>query len=443
MFNIREIAKILDGQLINYKDNFTVTGISTDSRDKLEGKLFIPLIGEKFNGHDFIKQAVAKGAFAALTSEDKNFGENITLIKVTDTLEALGKIAKYYITKNRFKVIAITGSAGKTTTKDILKHVTGFYGTEKNYNNLIGVPLTILNADKNENFIILELGINTPGEMEKLNNITTPEYVIITNIGYGHLEGFGSLTNVFKEKSLLIKNNPDLVKGFIHENIDIRGNNIFTFGESEEVHCKLLASHSDCIKNSIRFSYKNKEYQINTKLLGKFNAFNIISVFMTALELGFDDEFILKRIESFTPSDKRSVMLKTDKSYYIFNDCYNANFDSFRGAIDLVNELNVFGKKIAVIGDMFELGKFSKELHSKLGEIISESDIKYIVGTGELIKNTLRNINKHHKLVKYFHNKDEIVNFINSNAKSGDLLLIKASRGMKFEEITEKILKYA
>ncbi len=441
MFRLKELTEVLNGELLNFKEDIHISGISTDSREELKGKLFIPLIGEKFNGHNFIEQAFKKGAVASLSSEDRKINSEKPIIKVEDTLISLGKIAKYYIEKNNFKIIGITGSAGKTTTKNLLKHVTEFFGTEKNFNNLIGVPKTILSAKGNNEFIIVEMGINKIGEMEKLVNITTPEYAVITNIGLGHLEGFGSLIKLFKEKSLIIRNNPDLIKGFIHDKIDLNGQNILKFGCTENSHCRLIKSESDIFKNKIKFSYKGKIYSLVSKLLGRFNALNIINVFMIAVELGFDEKQVLEKIENFIPDEKRSEIIQTKENYYIFNDCYNANFESFREAIELMNEINISGKKIAVIGDMFELGQLSEELHSKLGEYISQSNIDIVVGTGELIKWSLNNINKTKKTVKYFKDKSKIIEFLKKTISESDLLLIKASRGMKFEEITEGILR--
>ncbi len=443
MFRVKEIAKILNSELVKCNKDTYISGISTDTRKDVKGKLFIPLKGSNFNGHDFVELSIKNGASAVLVSEDRNWSQNLPIIKTDDTLKALGKIAKYYAEKNNFKIIAITGSAGKTTTKNILKHITKFYGTEKNFNNLIGVPLTILNAKEEEEFIIVELGINIVGEMAQLNDITTPEYAIITNIGYGHLEGFGSVLKVFEEKSLIIRNNSDLIKGFVHENIDIKGEKIFTFGESENTDCRLIESISDCYRNRVRFSYKEKIYNIESKLLGKFNALNIVTAFLVARELGFDDEYILQRLETFTPSDKRSEMIRSNKGFFLFNDCYNANFDSFKEAINFIDKLNVKGKKIAIIGDMYELGQLSEELHSKLGEIISNTNIDYVLGTGEFVKATLGNINKKDKVVKYFKNKEDIIDYINSNIGEEDIILLKASRAMKFEEIARGILNYS
>ncbi len=455
MMKINEIINATKGKLISGNHNLTVKGISTDSREDCSGKLFIPLIGENFNGHEYIFKAYENGASATLFHEDNcKLPENITCIKVNDTLAALGDIAKYQIEKNNIEVIGITGSAGKTTTKDLLKFVTGFKGTEKNYNNLVGVPLTILNLFENSKHLIVEIGTNIKGEIEKLTHITTPEYVIITNIGYGHIEGFGNIENVYKEKIGIVKNNNDLKKVFINIDNDILREKFFSnddfknvnfeiikFGRNKDADIKLIETVSDInTGNRVTFSYNNKIYKLTSKLLGEYNALNILAVFGMAKELGIDDNDILENIEKFKPVEMRGDIIKTSRSFTVINDCYNANYESFKEAVKLFNDLNNSGEKYLVIGDMFELGNMSDILHEKLGKVISDSGIKYVLCFGDKIKNTIEKIDNKKHYVRFFNNKKKVVNFLRNNLKTNDTVLIKASRGMKFEDIVNELV---
>ncbi len=447
MESLKDIIKAVNGYAENLS-HVSISGITTDTREDCSGKLFIPLKGVNFNGHDYIETALKKGAVAAL-SEKELLHNSDKIIKVKDTLDAYGKIAKYFIERDKIKIIAITGTAGKTTVKELLKHVTGFKGTEKNFNNLIGVPKTILEnvfQDKKSDFLIMELGVNCKGEMEKLRDITTPEFVLITNIGFGHLEGFGSVDDVFNEKLKIVYGNSNLEKCILNQSVfkKIEGKksrNIFKlFGEEEGADAVLLSSVSDFEKgNFIEFSYKNEKLKIHSKLLGTFNALNVLSVFLTAVELGFDKHEIISKTETFKPVKMRCEVYKSEKGVRIINDCYNANFDSFKSAITLFDSVNVIGKKYLVMGDMFELGDMSAELHKQLGKIVSLTGIDYVLCYGDLTGNIVENINGKSRFVKRFKNKSEITDFLNKNLKPEDAVLVKASRAVQFEEITEGI----
>ncbi len=449
MINLKEICKALNVEFSEseYQD-YEICGITTDTRESCKGKLFIPLLGKNFNGHDYIETAFRKGAVAALSEENIHCGKN-NIIKVENTLKALGNIAKYFIEKRKLKIIGITGTAGKTTTKELLKHTTGFQGTKNNFNNLIGVPKTVIenyfNNEKSE-YLILELGTNCTGEMEALRNITTPEFVLITNIGYGHIEGLGSLEEVFKEKFSLINGNGDVEKAVVNRKIvedfnpHIKDYELLTFGEDEKSDICLVSSMSTVSRgNKINFSYKGKNFEVKSRLLGKFNALNILSVFLTAKELGFEENFILSKIESFNPVNMRCEIFKNGNGVTIINDCYNANYDSFCSAVSLFNDMDVKGRKFIVMGDMFELGELGEELHLKLGELIAGTKIEFLLCYGELVDNTIKKITDNKKFVKKFNSKNEIIDFLKKNISDNDAVLIKASRAMKFEEITEGI----
>ncbi len=453
MMNVKEIVNFSKGRLIQGSEDTIISGITTDTRESCEGKLFIALEGSNFDGHNFAKSAYDKGAVAILTHKIlQDLPSNIAVINVEDTLTAMGMLANHWLIKNGIDVVAVVGSAGKTTTKELLRFITCFSGTDKNYNNLVGVPLTIFSLSPKSNKAVIELGSNAPKEIEKLRDITTPEYVIITNIGYGHVEGFGGIEGVFYEKISILENNSDLKKFYINADSDILNRKFFSdsrydylkdkmvkFGISEDADIRLLKTESSLSDgNVIDFLFYGKRYTVKAKLLGKHNALNIIAVFGIAKEFGFDDAFITEKISEFKPVNMRGEVSSNSKGFIVINDCYNANFESFTESVDFYSNLECSGKKYLVIGDMFELGNMSDELHIRLGKFISQKNIDCILGLGKMILFTINSINSG-KFSKVFETKDEIIKFLNSNLQKGDLVLFKASRGMKFEEIVRGI----
>ena len=451
MFDLEEVVKITNGYLLNDCISKThIKGITTDTREDCSEKLFIPICGENFDGHDFIKVAFDKGAVASLTEMklETSYEKERAVIKVKDTLKALGDIAKYWIEKNNIKVIGITGTSGKTTTKELLKHVTNYKGSFKNFNNLIGVPKTIL--DNNEKYIIVEMGANVKGEIRRLTEITSPEYVIVTNVGFGHIEGFKNIETVEKEKLSIIYDNSDIKFAVIHEslkdskylrNLQSFSKKIKTFGEEKKADAQLLKSESTLENgNSIEFTFNGKKFNIKCRLLGKYNALNVLAVFIMSSLLGFNEDEIVERIESFQPVEMRNEIFRSKAGYFIINDCYNANYESFKCAIELLNSLKVKGKKYIVMGDMFELGELSDELHLKLGDTLLDSNIDYVLAYGDKIKLSLKRLNKSKRFVKLFASREELAQFLSSKIGKHDIVLVKASRGMEFEKITGALM---
>ena len=445
MFSIAELLTFLNYCIYEYTEKVEknkdrkIKKISIDTRKDCKESLFIPLKGNNFDGHDFVYKAFEKGAIASLTERELN--EDYIMIRVNDCLYSLGEIAKNYREKSNIKTIGITGTAGKTTVKEIIGFLTDIPVPEENFNNLIGVPLTILERGKKDSYLILELGTNTEGEIKRLTEISEPEYVLITGIGFAHIEGFGSPERYAKEK-LRILQSPKLKKAVV--NCDSEFIKKFIPDELKE---KIIFYSADQINNFKQYP-DHAEYQIEldgvlynvkSNLFGFHNAVNFLGVLTLLKELKFDLNKAIEKFEKFKPVKMRFEVIDSKNGYKIINDCYNANFNSFLSAIDTLETIECNGKKILVAGDMLELGDYSTKLHTELGNILSKTDFEAIICIGDKIFDAYKSLNKNGKIVKYFSNKDEAVDFIKNILDKGDLILFKASRKLRFEEIIEKV----
>ncbi len=445
MFKLGEILTILNHCIYEVSErvkenlDLEIAKISTDTRKNCDNSLFVPLIGENFDGHDFIEKAFEKGAVASLT-EKKIVLDKKLIIKVRECLFSIGEIAKAYLQRENIKTIAITGTSGKTTVKEMLAFLTNFPSPEKSFNNLIGVPLTILEKGVKDNFLILEFGTNLKGEISRLTEIGCPEYVIITNIGYAHLEGFKSFEEYVFEK-LSILNSKNLKKAFVNVDNPI----IFPLLQKYDFNkvIKFSVSQIENFKNDLKGSeysliIDGKNYKVKSKLYGIHNAVNFLGVLHLLNELNFNLNDAIEKFETFDSVEMRFQVLNNG-FFTIINDCYNANFSSFTSALQTFNDFKTKGKKILVAGDMLELGSFSDELHKKLGKIINETDIDKVICIGNEIKSTYSEINNKPK--KYFSSINDAFNYLKEIIESDDIILFKSSRKLKLERLIEDLMR--
>jgi UDP-N-acetylmuramoyl-tripeptide--D-alanyl-D-alanine ligase len=422
--------------------------ITTDSRNLKEGDIFWALKGEKFDGNLFADQAIENGAALVISDSKKNAGKS-KLIIVEDTLEALQQFARRHRRELKIPVLAITGSNGKTTTKEliasILKKKYRTVATQGNLNNHIGVPLTLLSFDKNTEFGIVEMGANHEGEIKHLCEIAEPDYGLITNIGKAHLEGFGSYEGVIRAKTELYSylrtkqifvnaDNPLLTK---------HAKNIQTisYGTDPKVDVRgTIVSDNPFIKTAIT---KPKEFTVNTKLTGRYNFENIMAAVAIGLKFDLPENLISEALSEYQPKNNRSQIFNIKNSQIIL-DAYNANPSSIRAATE-----NLFaGSKqhaVLFLGDMFELGQYSQAEHKAVILDLTEKakhfpDKKvqvFLTGTAfnqaiESCKSVSRpkNIN-----FFKFENKQEICDYLKQLNFKNAQILIKGSRGMAMEEI--------
>lgn len=455
---VKDIIKMCNAKLIFGNEEEICDNFSKDTREINPGDVYIGIKGEKFDGSSFFEKALENGAKVCIL-ENTEIPETIkekykdrTIIEVTNTIEALQKIAKYKRSLYDIPVIAVTGSVGKTSTKDILASVISkkykVLKTEGNLNNHIGLPLTILKL-KDHTAMVVEMGMNALGEIRTLTNIAKPTICVITNVGTSHIGKLGSRENILKAKleilegmdktgTLVINNDNDMLNEWNKTNNTY---NVITFGIDNM--SNVMGSDIKLKEFSSEFVAKTDGKKLNVKVLvgGKHFVYNGLCAIAVGNLLGITDEKILDGILEFELTKNRMDVHKNSNNVIIINDCYNANYDSMKAAIEYLSRINA-DRKIAVLGDMLELGDYSKELHEKIGEIVASNKIDYLVTVGKEAKNILKkavdNGVKSENTFN-FNTNEEAIRLLKKMLKSGDAVLLKASNSMRFNEIVERI----
>ncbi len=453
--SLEEIAKMLGSNLEdeNFKD-VLVKGVSTDSRTIEENNLYIPLVGEVFDGRLFIKECQDKGASAFLIDRDTKIKNNIDIpyIRVDDTLKALQNLAKAY-RKDLIstKVIGITGSNGKTTSKDLIYEVLNRkYKCQKtigNLNNEIGVPKTILSLDSDCEVAIVELGTDNFGDISLTTDIARPDIAIITNIGDSHLEKLKTKEGIAKAKMEIIEalnpngkfiyNGDDPILNKVVKNYDINAD-IITFGQDENVDFKVLKEKNDGL--GVSFSCHNNLYKV--PLLGEHNIYNGSLAVLIGEIFKLDYSQIKEGLAQVTPANNRSQILEFD-GFDVLDDSYKSNPQSLISGLSTCKMLSGYANKIVVLGDMLELGEDEASLHYDVGTKIDQKDIHYCLFFGPLSKHmhegSLTNFPKNRSF--HFANKDDLIEKLKSLISKSTLVFVKGSHGMHMEEIIESIKK--
>ena len=407
------------------------SGICTDTRNIRNNSLFFALKGDHFNGNEFAHSAIDKGAYKVIIDEEKFMNDHSIL--VPNVLKTLQELASYHRTYLNIPIIALTGSNGKTTTKELLNVVLSkkfkTVATSGNFNNHIGVPLTLLNMDKSTELGIVEMGANHPGEIELLCTITKPDYGYITNFGKAHIEGFGSLEGVIKSKSELYQylraTNKTVFVNDNDKNQKKKSEHIkkFTFGnESQNCAPQLIDS-----SNELLLSFEG--LTIQSHLIGHYNFNNIAAAITMGSYFGVDRMNIKKAIESYVPSNNRSQIIKKETNTIIL-DAYNANPTSMMAALKNFIQSSS-PNKIVFLGDMFELGVTSEEEHQYISDYIE----KYLDGQCYLIGNAFYKTISNVENIKKYPSFENLKPVLESTSFSNTHVLIKASRGMALERI--------
>ncbi|MBU0743963.1 MAG: UDP-N-acetylmuramoyl-tripeptide--D-alanyl-D-alanine ligase [Gammaproteobacteria bacterium] len=455
---IAEVLTWTEADLIGGKPTSFISGISTDSRMIKEGELFVAINGQKYDGHNFIHQAINKKAVGVLVSRawlKRNRPQiaslNKPIMAVDDTILALGKIAKSYRKKFNIPVIAVTGSNGKTTTKDMIAAVlSGGFNILKSYgsfNNHIGVPLSLLKLTSQHQTVVLELGMNHKGEIRYLADIACPTMAVITNVAQAHLEFFNKPSDIVSAKCELLENlrlndlaivNADDKK--LYGQAKKYTTKLVGFGLNE--HCEYYASHVTNKNSGLEFLV-NKKHLFRLNILGKHNVYNALAAIAVADYLGIDMGQVKKQLTDFqlAPLRMETIVLN---GIQIIADCYNANPQSMEAAIGTLSEIGDKRRKILVFGDMLELGQFSVNFHRQLGEVIAKSEINILVTVGEESKYTaeaviacgMSKINVLECL-----DSEETYHVLKGILQPGDMVLLKGSRRVCLEKILENFVK--
>ena len=463
-FKVSDIINATAGSLERGNPATTISNISTDSRTLKEGDLFVALKGENFDGHDFVCQAIEKGAVGVVVSREiqglgdliKKLSANPCIIIVKNTTIALGDIARCYREKFNIPIIGITGSNGKTTTKDMTSAIlSGKYNVlknEGNLNNTIGLPLTLFRLSNEHQIAVLEMGISIPGEMSQLVRIAQPSLGVVTNVSATHLEFLGSIEGVAKEKQKLVEFSKDAVLNADVELVAkmakvVKGDVIF-YGikSSADVIAKDIVLDQDG-RPEFTVSIKkpvNAEEKIKLPSIGRHNIYNALAGISVGVVFGVEIDIIKFAIESYQPMSMRMQKIIID-GVTLINDTYNSNPVSMKLAIDFLRELKTSGRKILVVGDMLELGEKSDELHDSIGKYIGETcstDMLITVGEkASIIAESAIKSGISEDAVLVCKNNSEASDHLHRILKNGDIVLIKGSRGMKMEEIVKSLQK--
>ena len=456
---VKNILDVTNGELITGKEDDVCKSYSKDTRTIKDGDCYIGIKGENFDGNLFWKKALENGASTVIvqnvdiSSENKEKWANKNIIKVKDTLEALYSIARYKRSLYDIPVIAITGSVGKTSTKDIVANVVSkkykTLKTEGNNNNNIGLPFTILRM-QDEEAAVLEMGMNHFGEISLLSSIANPNICIITNIGTSHIGNLGSRENILKAKleilegskkqAVIVNNDNDLLHKWYGENKE--NYNIKTYGLIEN--SDVMAKDIVLKENSSDFTCKigNKEERITVPVGGEHFVLNSLCAITVGEVLGIEPDKIKSGIESFELTKKRMDIIELKNGVKIINDAYNASLESMKASLKVLSEFKG-NRKIAVLGDMFELGDFAKELHKKVGEEVAKNKIDILIASGENSKYMAEGAKKElgEENVYYLENKEDIESLLQKIVKSGDVILFKASNGMRYYKIAERMVE--
>lgn len=457
--NITTITTVCKGQLYlpeGYIDNGTeAAGVCIDSRLVQEGYVFIATKGARVDGHTFINQVAAMGALAAVV-EDVPEQLDIPCIKVDSSFQALKDIAAFYRQQLDIKVVGITGSVGKTSTKEFVATVLSEHyrvlKTEGNLNNEVGLPLTVLKIKEDTQVAVLEMGISEFGEMSRLSAIANPDICVITNIGTCHLENLGDRDGVFKAKTECFANLKSGGYVVLNGNDDkliavkeVGGRAPVRFGDRNVSQVYTTSVKSKGLLGSdvvICDNMDGAETSItaHVPLPGEHMVANAMAATAVAHILGLTSEEIAKGIESVKATQGRSNIIETDK-YVLIDDCYNANPVSVKAAIDLLG--NADGRKVAILGDMFELGTDECLLHEEVGKYASSHATEVIICIGELsahmYRGAMSELMCEAQEIVHFDTLDEAMDRIPAILQEGDTVLIKASHGMHFEKIVEAL----
>lgn len=454
--SIDAIIRMLDADYIENADiEEKIQGVCIDSRKVVEGNLYIPIHGVNNNGHAYVQQAVENGARAVLWERrEPNPPEKIVVILVDDTTAALQQLAKAYRDQLNMKVVGVTGSNGKTSTKDILASVLAkHFITQKtlgNFNNEIGVPLTLLSLSENCEAAVVEMGMENLQELSFLTQLVRPDIAIISNVGTAHLENLGTMENIARAKleiveglgehGLLIYNGDQQLLRTAAVEKQIPGYiKIRTFGKEErnDVVVQQVRQKED----GLRFSINKDARVYHLDMIGKHQAMNATAAWIAAKALGLDEEEIAEGFASVEKTGLRNELVKVDQCL-ILNDSYKSNPQSALAAVDTMEEFDI-PYKLAVLGDMLELGETSDMIHYTLGKDISSYHLQEVLTIGDMacyIAQGARD-NMEHTLIRHFTDKHELLDYLRPYMHKECMLLVKGSRGMKLDEVVDALIE--
>jgi UDP-N-acetylmuramoyl-tripeptide--D-alanyl-D-alanine ligase len=458
-FTAIEVEEAVSGSLVRGEGEMKVSGVSTDSRSLQTGELFVPISGPNFDGHDFIKTAFESGAAGCLAGRGRSREEpeGGFIVEVEDTLGALGDLARYHRGRFELPVVAVTGSNGKTTAKEmigaILAEGAETLKSEGNLNNFIGLPLQVLGLGPEHERAVFEMGMNRPGEIRRLAEIAAPTVAVITSVAPVHIEGLGSIEAVRDAKGELLEEmgtggvavlpGEDTQCAVLADRFRAQGGRVLTFGfEAKNDVCAADVQLSERGEVSFRIRIGGGEEEVRLPVVGRHNALNALAAAAAASELGSPLEEIVRGLEEAAPPAMRLGVEELSGGVFLLNDAYNANPTSVRMAIETVCELKGPGRAFAVLGDMRELGAFEEFAHAEVGRAAAGADLDFLATVGPAMRLAANEAHRAGMAIdraEVFSSPEEAAAWVAERAMPGDWVLIKGSRSMAMERAVEAL----
>jgi UDP-N-acetylmuramoyl-tripeptide--D-alanyl-D-alanine ligase len=458
-----EILAPIKGELLRGSRDRSFSGISTDSRTVKKGQLFWALKGETFDGHDFVKEAIKKGAAAVVVNKDWTAdlpaNTRASLIRVPDTLKALGDLARRWRRRFKTRVAAITGSGGKTTTKEMTSAILSLDGAtlknEGNFNNLIGLPLSLFLLEKSHRYAVLEMGMNRPGEIGRLTEIADPDLGLITNVGQAHLEGVGSIEGVARAKVELLNKMAPRALAILNgdDRILMQAAAAFrkkpvTFGQGLQNSVRadkiLNLGREGC---SFDIHWKGKSFSVRLRVPGFHNVYNALAAAAITLSLDLSIDRIQEGLSEFEGIKGRFKVVPLSDGSILIDDTYNSNPSSLRLSLASLKGLAPQGRRVIVgLGEMLELGGETEARHVEAGEMVADAGVDWLVALGdhapEMIRGALDKGFPRKRAIRVKNHK-EMGSKILEVMKPGDLVFLKASRRIGLDRVSERLRKNA
>jgi len=447
LMTLAEISAMTQGELLG--ENISISGVGIDTRTLNAGDLYIAIQGDQFDGHDFVEIAVEQGACAIVCT--RKMAVNIPQIIVTDTRLALAELAGAVRNKLKVKVCAITGSNGKTTVKEMIAVILSVnyqvLFTQGNFNNEIGVPLTLLRLQEQDEFAVIEMGANHAGEIAYSSQYAKPDVAVITNVSAAHIEGFGSIDGVAQAKAEIVKSlAPDGVAILNADDIFFSTwkaiaemHKVISFGliKSADVHAEniLVRLEAEQFKTSFDLLHNGQRTTITLNLAGQHNVKNALAASAACLALGITQEQIKLGLESVEAVKGRMQLMLSTSGLRIINDSYNANPASLMSALAVLKQCQ--GEKWLILGAFGELGDGSNDIHAEMGQAIKGAGVKRLFATGTLAKNA---VNSFGLGAEYFHTQEALITTVKHIISKDVVLLVKGSRAQKMEVVVDSLL---
>ena len=446
-WTVNQLLEATQGTLVVGNGSEAVNGIGIDSRRLAPRQAFLAIRGPRFDGHAFLQEAIDRQAACLIVSQRPSTPSAIPTIVVQDTTNALGDLAAFHRRRFAIPLIAVTGSCGKTTTKDLIAHLLSedepVLKTQGTENNHIGLPLTLLRLAPTHRYAVVELGSNHPGEIAYLARLAQPTMAVVTNIGPAHLEFFGSLEAVRREKlSLLEALDPQGAAIIPGDQLDVLleaksrirpGMTLVTFGASDQCGVQVVQTHRKADGLSLRL--RGTPGELFLPLRGFHNVENALAALACLKALGVSFESVRDRLRAMPPPAMRSELIRCN-GFTIINDCYNANPLSFARALELLGELDT-ARKVLIAGDMLELGGAASKAHHMIGELAARSGIDVLLAVGDFAEMIARGASERRPLTtEIYRTVEDLLTALPSRIRSGDGILIKGSRQVRLERVT-------